>query len=93
MNPIDPGAPFGQIHRACAPEHQHRHAVAPGIEDRHGGMLQADDVVRDGHHRAAGRLGIAMRDRHGDLFVAALDHLRLAIAAVVHDRVMQATKA
>jgi hypothetical protein len=52
-------------------------------------VQQTDDVVQDNTHRPAGCLGIAMRQRDGDLLVRALDHLHLVVG-VVHQRVMQA---
>ena len=38
-------------------------AVAPGIVDRHGGVLQADGAVAEHHLRLAGDLEIGMRHR------------------------------
>src|SRR5919198_3331962 len=55
-------------------------------------MLQADDVVNQGRHRGPRGLGIAMRQRHGDFFMAALDQFRHGIAAIIHDRVVETAK-
>ena len=41
-------------------------------------------------HRLFGHLGIALRDRHRVLLVQAHQHLGVAIAEIVHERVVQA---
>ena len=58
-------------------------------------MLQADDVVHDGRHRLAARLGVTVRDRDGDLFVTAEDNLRISLTAalVIDQRIVNAAKA
>ena len=55
-------------------------------------MLQADDVVNQSRHGGPRGLGIAMRQRHGDFFVTALDQFRHGIAAIIHDRVVETAK-
>jgi hypothetical protein len=66
--------------------------VDVGVVDRHAGVQEPDEVVQDHRHRPSGRLGIAVRDLHRDLFVLAQHHRRL-VAAVVHKRIVQAAKA
>ena len=58
-------------------------------------MLQADDVVHDRRHDLAGRLGVAMRHRHGDLFVAAENHFGIGLGAalVIDQRIVNAAEA
>ncbi len=43
----------------------------------------------DRHHRLAARLGVAVGDLHGDLFVIAEQHRRLVLA-VIDQRIVQA---
>ena len=89
MQPVDP-APVGGIERTGAAEHQHRRVVAERVVDAHRAVHQADQVVQDADADAAGGLGVAVRHRHRDLLVGGEHHLRLVIAAVVDQRVMQA---
>ena len=90
MDPVDPRPALHRIDRTGCAEDQDRHAVAPGVEDRHGRVEQADVGVHRRAHRLAGDLGIAVRDRHRRLLVQAEDHLRLLVAEEVDDRVVQA---
>src|SRR4029077_461541 len=46
----------------------------------------------DGHHRFAGRFGVAVGDLHRDLFMIAEQHRRV-ILAIVHEGVVQPAKA
>ncbi len=75
-----------------AADHDHRHAVAPGVVDRHRRVLEPDDVVHRRGHRLALGARVAVRHRDGDLLVLAEDHLRHMIAAVVDERIVQAAK-
>src|SRR5205823_7624068 len=43
----------------------------------------------DRAHRAAGHLGVAMRDRDGVLFMQAQEHLRVAVAEQIDEAVME----
>ena len=89
VDPVDPGPPPGRVDRAGGPDDQHRDAVAPGVVDGHGRVHQADVAVdRDGH-RPPGHLGVAVRDRDRVLLVQADEHPRIAVAAVVHQAVVQ----
>jgi hypothetical protein len=77
---------------AVATEHDDGHAVHPGVVDGHGAMLNAHRAMHEDRHRFARRLGITMR--HGDrrFFMQAGQQLGLFVAAVVHQRLMQAAK-
>ena len=90
MDPVDPGAPLLDGHRAGAAHQEHGRAIAPRVEDRHAGVLEPDDVVEDGRHRFARGLRVAVRQRHGHLFMAALQQLRPRVAAVVDDGIVDA---
>ena len=63
MRPDRGAATLGCIERIAGHDVD-RHAIAPGIVDRHRGVLQADGPVREDQHRLAFDLGIAVR--HGD---------------------------
>jgi hypothetical protein len=78
---------------AVADDHEHRHAVTPGVVQRHRSVLQADGAVRHYRHRLAARLGVAVRHAHRRLFVQTGEQLRLGIAAVVDERFVQAAEA
>ena len=90
VDPVDPGPPLRRVDRTGGAEHDHRHAVAPGVEDRHGGVHQPDIGMHRRRHRAAGDLGIAMRDRDRAFLVQAEQHLRPLVAEIIDQRVMQA---
>ena len=90
VDPFDPWPPPRRIERAGGAEHDHRRPVAPGVEDCHRRMHQADIGVDDGEHRPARDLGPAMRQRHRTLLVQAQQHARPAIAEVVDEAVVQA---
>ena len=55
-----------------------RHAIAPGVVDRHGGVLQPDHAVADHRHRLAFDLGVAVRHRDRDLLVRAGEDFEVA---------------
>jgi hypothetical protein len=44
--PSRPRAARRGVHRSLRAEQQHRHAVAPGVEDRHGRVHQPDIAVQ-----------------------------------------------
>ena len=67
---------------------QHRHAVAPGVVDRHGGVLQADHAVNESHQRLAGRLEIAVAHADRGFLVHAGQELRHRVLAVVDQRLV-----
>ena len=76
VDPVDPGAPLRRIHRPGRADHQHRHPVAPGVEDRHRRVHQADVAVHRRRHGPARHLGPPMRQRHRMLLVQAQQHAR-----------------
>ena len=86
VDPVDPRPALGGVDRAGRAEDHDWRAVAPGVEDRHGGVEQADIGMHRGGHRLAGDLGVALRDRDRDLLMQAQDHLRRLVAEIVHDR-------
>ena len=88
-----PRPPHRRIHRPRRPVDQHRHTVAPGVEDRHRAMHQAHVAVQDHRQWLPRNLRIAMRNRNRMLFVQTQQHLRIFIAKVVHKAVVQTPKA
>ena len=90
VDPVDPGTPLGGVDRPGGAQHHHRHAVAPGVEERHGGVHQADIGMHRRRHRLAGDFGVAMRDGDRAFLVQAEQHLWPLVAEVVHQAVVQA---
>ena len=70
-----------------------RHAVAPGVVDRHAAVLQADGAVAQRHQRLAGDLEVAVRDADRGFLVRAGEELRHLVAAVVDQRLVDAAVA
>jgi len=89
MDPVDPGPALRRIDRAGRAEDDHRRAIAPGVVDRHQPVHEADIAVQRHGHRLAGHLGVAMRHRHRMLLVQAQDHLRVAIAEMIDQAVVE----
>ena len=89
VNPVDPRAALLGSHRAGRAEHEHRRAVAPGVEDAHHAVQQADVAVQDAGHRLAGRLGIAVRDRDRMIFVQAENDAGILVAEMVNQAVVK----
>ena len=90
MDPVDPRPALAGVDRPGGAEDDDRHAVAPGVEDRHRAVHQPDIGMDCRPHRAAGDLGIAVRDSDRRLLVQAQQHLRCGVAEIVHERVVQA---
>ena len=90
VDPVDPRPALDRVHRPGGAEQQHRHAVAPGVEDRHGAVHQPDIGMHRRRHRLAGDLGVAMRDGDRAFLVQAEQHLRPLIAEVIDDAVVEA---
>ena len=90
VDPVDPGPTLRGVHRTGAPEDEDRGPITEGVEDGHARVLEPDDVVRDGRHRTARGLRVTVRDAHRDLLVGAEDDLRRPVAAVVHERIVEA---
>ena len=93
VDPVDPGAALFGIAGARGAQDQHRVARAPGVEDGHGCVHQADVGMQCDGHRLFGDLGIALRDADGMFFMQADHHLRVAIAEIVDEAVVQAAVA
>ncbi len=93
VNPLDPRPTPRRIHRTGATQQQDRHPIAPGIEDGHARVLQADHVVQRSDHRPTGGLGVAVRQGDRDLLVAAQDRARALVAAVIDQGIVQPAEA
>ena len=90
--PLDAGP--AHLHIAhIADHHIHRHAVAPGIVHRHGGVLQPDGAVGAHAQRLALDLVVAVAHRDRNFLMRAGEEFRADIAAVVDERLMQAAEA
>ena len=63
VDPVDPRPALRRVHRSGRAENEHRHAVAPRVEDRHGRVHQADVRVHRRCHHAPRHPVIAVRDR------------------------------
>ena len=70
-----------------------RHAVAPGIVERHRGVLQADHAVAHHRHRLAFDLGVAVRHGDRDLLMRTGEDLGLGIVAVIDHGFLDAAEA
>ncbi len=89
VNPVDPRTALLGSNRAGRTQHEHRRAVAPCIEDAHHAVQQSDVAVQDARHRLAGRLGVAMRDRDGMIFVQAENDAGILVAEMVNQAVVK----
>jgi lipopolysaccharide/colanic/teichoic acid biosynthesis glycosyltransferase len=76
-----------------AADDDHGDAVAPGVEDGHAGVLQADDVVHGRGQRHAGGARVAVGDGDGDLLVTGDHHLGHERVAEVDQRIVDASVA
>ena len=72
-----------------AAEDEHGNAVAPGVVDRHGGVLQADRAVDQRHDRFAGRLEVAMAHGNAGFLVRAGEEFRHRVLAVIDQRLVE----
>ena len=68
------------------------HAITIRVVDGHRRVLQADGAVCEDSDRLPLDLEVAVRHRHRRFLVAARDHLRTRVAAVVDDRFVQAAE-
>ena len=68
-------------------------AIAPGIVDRHRGVLQSNGAVNQGQQRLSRRLEITVRHADRRFFVHAGEEFRLLVAAVVDQRFVQCAEA
>ena len=76
-----------------AEDHVHGHAIAVGVVDRHGRVLQAHGAMREYGQRLALDLGVAVGHADRRFLVAAGEELGIAIAAVVDHRFVQGAEA
>jgi hypothetical protein len=90
MNPVDPWSPLDCVDWTGRAEDHHRHAIAPGVKDRHGRMHQPHIRMHGSRHGLTGDLGIAVGDRHRAFLMQAKQHLRAFIAEIVDEAVVQA---
>ena len=72
-----------------ADDHIDGHAIAVGVVNGHGCMLQTDVAMDQRHHRLAFDLGVAVRHGHGRLFVTGRQKLGHFVVAIVNERLMQ----
>ena len=89
MDPVDPGPAARGVPRAGRAEDEHRHAVAPRVEDCHRGVHQADVGMHHRAHHLSRSARIAVGDRDRGFLVQAEQHLRPLVAEVVDDAVVQ----
>src|SRR5262249_56134663 len=82
------------IRGPCGVKEQQGCGMEEGVVDGDGGMLKPNHVVEDGGHDLPRRFGIAMGNRHGDLFVTAENHLRVGLTAalVIDERIVNTAK-
>ena len=92
MVPFSAGPPHDGVERV-AQDDVDRHAVAPGVVDRHGGVLQSDRAVGKDAERLALDLGVSVRHSHRRLLVAVGDELGALVAAVIDHRFVEAAEA
>ena len=79
-----------RVDRTGGAEDDHRRTVAPGVEDRHGRVHEADVGVQRHGHRLLGHLAVTVGDRDRVLFVQANDHLGITVAEIIDDAVVKA---
>ena len=70
-----------------------RRAVAKGVVNRHGRVLQPDGAVYGNRRGLAFHLAVTVRHRDGRLLMAAGNELGRVILAIVHDGFMEAPEA
>jgi hypothetical protein len=89
VDPVDPRTALLGCDRTCCTKHEHRRAIAPGIEDAHHAVQQTDVAMQDASHRFAGGFGVAVRDRDRMVFVQAKDDAGILVAEVVNEAVVK----
>ena len=90
VNPVDPWPALFGRHRTGGAEHEHRCAVAPGVEQAHHAVQEADIAVQHAGHRLAGRLGVAVRDGDRMILVQAQDDAGILVAQMIDQAVVKA---
>ena len=93
VDPVDPRAPLVGVHRAGGAEYHHGGPVAPGIEDGHGGVHQPHVGVKRHRHGLIRGLAVSVGDGDRVLLVQTGNHLRILVAQVVHQTVVEPTVA
>ena len=89
VNPVDPRPALDGVHRTGRAEDDDRLAIAPSVEDRHGGVEQPDVGMHGRGHGLAGYLGVALGDGDRAFLVQTEQHLRRLVAQEVDDRIVQ----
>ena len=89
VHPFAAGRTLGGVD-GVADHHVDRRAVAPGVVERHRGMLQADGAVGEGQQRLAFDLGVAVRHRDRGFLVGAGVPVDLEI---IDERLLQSAEA
>ncbi len=89
VDPIDPRPTLHGIDRADAAQQQHGNSIAPGVEDCHRRVHQADVGVQPDCERPAGDACVAVRQCHGVLLVNTQQHLGSRVAEIVDQAVVQ----
>ena len=90
VDPLDPWAALLRVDGTGRADNDDGGAIAPRVEDRHGGVHQADVGMNGGGHRLAGHFRIALRDGDGVLLVQTQQHPRILVAEIIDDAVVQA---
>ena len=93
VDPLDPWPAAGGVHRSGATQQEHRDSIAPGVEDCHARVLESNHIVQRGHHGSSGGFRIPVRQRDRDLLMGAQNGPRMAIPAVVDQRIVQTAEA
>ena len=92
VRPLHTGPTLGGLQMISGEDH-HGRPVTPGVVNRHGSVLQSDRPVREHGQRFAGYFEVAMSDGSRLLLVRTGQQLRRLVAAVVDDRLMDASEA
>jgi len=82
VNPVG----LATVCRVCGAgtsENDNRHTISHRIVESHGGVLDSDEVMQEGHGWTTGCLAIAMRHRDRDFFMRDENDLRLVVFGVV----------
>ncbi len=91
VHPFDAGRPLVPLDDVA--DHDiDRDAVAPGVVQRHAGMLEPDGAVAHHRHRLAFHLGVALRHVDGDLLVRAGEDFGLRVLSVVDEGFVDAAE-
>src|SRR3546814_7853767 len=89
VDPFDPRPPLAGVERPGGAQDDDRRPVAPGIEDAHGRVHQADIAVNRGGERPIHDLAPALGDAARMLLVHAEADMRPLVAKEDHEAVVQ----